>query len=89
MENPIPTVEDKPAELQAVDELRADAKTPEDHAYLDKVTEQVKAERAQLLGGPAVRTQELPDGTNPTLEELKKSQENDEEPSGPYNGGQR
>jgi hypothetical protein len=83
---------EKPTALLAVDDLRKDAKTPEDHAYLDAEQAKVESERAQALGGDVIATSklvELPDGSTATEQEVQASRERGEDPSGPYDGGTR
>ncbi len=89
MESIIPTIEDKPEASKIVDELGAVATSAEDQTTVEEWKAEIDAERAELLGSTPIETQELPDGTFASKEEIEKSQENGEEPSGPYDGGQR
>ena len=83
---------EKPAQLVAIDELRSDAKTPEDHAYLDAEQAKIEAERKQALGGDVIETAhlvQLQDGSVATEQELQESKERGEEASSVYNGNRR
>lgn len=49
----------KPAAQVALDELRAEATTPEEHAYLDQEQAALTDERQAALGGKVVESTEL------------------------------
>jgi hypothetical protein len=51
-----------PPQVAALDELRAQATTPEEHAYLDAEAAQIAAERAEILGHVAIGELTLQDG---------------------------
>lgn len=83
---------EKPVIQQTIDELRADAKSPEDHAYLDAEQAKLSEERLKALGGEVIETPhlvQLPDGSTATKQEVEAVQARGEEPSGPYNAGRR
>ncbi|MBA2278821.1 hypothetical protein H0V99_00040 [Candidatus Saccharibacteria bacterium] len=83
-------MENKPAAQVDIDELRAQATTPEDHVYLNAEQTRLDEERKATLGGATVdaaKLIELSDGSIATEQEVVASRERGEEPSGTYGNG--
>ena len=77
-----------PPEQVAINELRAEAKTPEDHAVLDEAQNELDQERAETLahaGVAGMKLMEMPDGTLATQEDVKSIIDSGDMPLPPRN----